>query len=186
MENQRWLTELQDTPIGPLGLGASTTGLARIALFGLAGLARDGWQGHVWSLAEIAAASQQGLPVAVYLADAVQQLGEYFSGRRRVFDLVLDLAGVYPARQAILQACFAIPFGQVRTYGQLAAEIGKPGAAILVGSAMAANPLPLVIPCHRVVGANRHLHGFGAPGGIATKAWLLEMEGHQIVNQKLA
>ena len=102
---------------------------------------------------------------------------EYLRGKRRVFELPLDLEGYTPFAMQIMAACRAIPFGGVRTYCQLAAEVGRPKTARFVGNTMARNPLPLVIPCHRVVGSDGRLHGFAAPGGLATKAWLLKMEG---------
>ena len=87
----------------------------------------------------------------------------------------MDLDSCPPFQQAVLRATARIPRGQVRTYGQLAAQLGKPGAARAVGNALAANPFPLVIPCHRVVRAGGRLGGFG--GGSALKRALLAREG---------
>ena len=88
---------------------------------------------------------------------------------------LLALDSCPPFQQAVLRATARIPRGQVRTYGQIAAQLGNPGAARAVGHALAANPFPLVVPCHRVVRAGGHLGGFG--GGSALKRALLEMEG---------
>ena len=71
----------------------------------------------------------------------------------------------------------AIPYGETRTYGEIAAQIGTPNAPRAVGRANAANPMPLVIPCHRVIGTDGKLHGYGGAGGLKTKQWLLSMEG---------
>jgi methylated-DNA-[protein]-cysteine S-methyltransferase len=107
-----------------------------------------------------------------------QQIKEYVEGRRRVFDLRIDWSFVPSEFQRkALQAVLAIPYGQTRTYGQIAAQIGYPLASRAVGRANATNPMPLVIPCHRVTGSDGRLHGYGGVGGLRTKAWLLKMEG---------
>jgi methylated-DNA-[protein]-cysteine S-methyltransferase len=76
-----------------------------------------------------------------------------------------------------LRAVHAIPYGRLSTYGEIAAQIGNPKSVRAVGRANATNPIPIVIPCHRVIGSDGKLHGYGAPGGLETKAWLLRMEG---------
>jgi methylated-DNA-[protein]-cysteine S-methyltransferase len=185
MGQEYWLAELSSTPIGPIGLAASADGLARISLFGLAGLVKAGWQGSQLGADGPDELGPGAISAAAVLFSALGQLHEYLGGSRRRFDLPLDLSGIPPSRLDMLSLCQAIPYGQVRTYAHLAHLAGHPGAPILVGAAMAANPLPLVIPCHRVIGSDRRLHGFAAPGGISTKAWLLKMEGHQFDGQKL-
>lgn len=107
-------------------------------------------------------------------AAARGQLSEYLAGQRTEFDLPLDLEGVTPFRREALAACAAIPYGETRQYAELAKEIGRRGAARAVGGAMATNPLPLVIPCHRVLRAGGALGGFG--GGLEVKRYLLDME----------
>jgi methylated-DNA-[protein]-cysteine S-methyltransferase len=108
---------------------------------------------------------------------AVEQLGAYFAGERQSFDL--DLAPVGTAFQLrVWQALRSIPYGETRSYGQLAAEIGRPGASRAVGAANGSNPLSIVVPCHRVIGADGSLTGFG--GGLPRKKWLLEMERGQV------
>lgn len=91
-------------------------------------------------------------------------------------EIPLDLRGFTPFRRRVTEACRQIPRGQVRSYQDLAAACGSSAAARAVGSVMRRNPLPLVVPCHRVVGASGKLHGFSAPGGLEMKARLLDLE----------
>ena len=107
------------------------------------------------------------------LARTVAQLGEYFSGQRRQFDLPLGGQGSAFSR-AVWQALLGIPYGQTCTYGQLAAQVGRSRASRAVGRACHLNPLVLVVPCHRVVGADGSLTGYA--GGMAAKAFLLALE----------
>jgi methylated-DNA-[protein]-cysteine S-methyltransferase len=107
------------------------------------------------------------------LAEAVRQLAEYFAGRRRSFSLPLRPAGT-AFQLAVWAALREIPYGRTISYGELARRIGRPAAARAVGAANGANPLPIVVPCHRVIGADRSLTGFG--GGLATKRFLLAHE----------
>lgn len=104
---------------------------------------------------------------------ATEQLGEYLDGQRREFDLSLRLLGTEFQRRA-WAALREIPFGEVRSYGQQAARLQQPGASRAVGRANGQNPISVVVPCHRVVGADGKLTGFG--GGIEAKRWLLELE----------
>ncbi|MBN1450944.1 MAG: methylated-DNA--[protein]-cysteine S-methyltransferase [Anaerolineales bacterium] len=108
---------------------------------------------------------------------ALRQLDEYLRGARKVFDLPIDWALLRPFQRQVLQIVYAIPYGQTRTYGDIAHEIGNPRAARAVGRANAINPMPLVIPCHRVIGSDGKLHGYGGGEGLPTKEWLLKMEG---------
>ena len=104
---------------------------------------------------------------------AARQLDEYFAGKRRRFNLLLRPTGT-PFQLAVLAALRAIPYGETRSYAQIAATIGKPAAVRAVGAANARNPLPVVIPCHRVIGSNGSLTGFG--GGLDAKRRLLALE----------
>src|SRR5512146_3358321 len=114
------------------------------------------------------------------LEAATCQIAEYLDGKRRAFDLPIDWSILSSDFQrSALHAVMAIPYGEIRTYGQVAAQIGYPRASRAMGRANATNPMPLVIPCHRVIGSDGKLHGYGGYGGLKTKRWLLELEGAQ-------
>jgi methylated-DNA-[protein]-cysteine S-methyltransferase len=107
---------------------------------------------------------------------SAELLSRYFAGEQVSFDLPVAMGGFTPFQQRVYRAVMKIPSGEVRSYGDIARMIGQPQAARGVGGAMARNPLPIIIPCHRVVGSSGKLTGYSAPGGIASKSWLLEME----------
>jgi len=109
-----------------------------------------------------------------------RQIADYFAGRPAGFDCPLDLSGVTPFRRRVLEACRRIPHGQCITYGDLARRVGRPRAARAVGGAMAHNPVPLVVPCHRVVASDGSLAGFSAREGIAMKHRMLDLEGVKV------
>lgn len=108
--------------------------------------------------------------------NALRQIAEFLNGKRRDFDMPIDWSVMTPFQTRVLRLTYAIPYGQTRTYGEIAAQIGNPRAARAVGRAQATNPMPLVIPCHRVLGSDGKLHGYGAANGIESKAWLLKLE----------
>ncbi len=152
------------TPLGPITFALSESGLA--------GLAFEGPGLQPW-LARFPAASRRIGGEA--LAAAVRsQLLEYFSGQRRVFDLPLDLSPVSGFQAQVLAAVSQVPFGGTSTYREIAARLGRPCAARAVGGANARNPAPIVVPCHRLVGADGALRGYN--GGLERKAWLLAHE----------
>jgi len=109
------------------------------------------------------------------------QLGEYFERRRQTFDVLLEPHGTAFQKQVWL-ALREIPFGQTASYGQIARRIGMPTASRAVGAANGRNPLPIIVPCHRVIGSNGTLTGFG--GGLQNKALLLSLEGVSIPMQQ--
>lgn len=111
---------------------------------------------------------------APFLRQAALQIEEYFRGIRRQFDLDLKPTGT-PFQLDVLDALATIPYGETRSYGEIATQIGRPGAVRAVGAANGRNPLPIVLPCHRVIGADGSLTGFG--GGLETKRYLLDLEG---------
>ena len=107
------------------------------------------------------------------LADVREQLDEYFAGKRTEFELRLNPHGT-PFQLKVWLALRAIPFGSTASYGQQAARIGDPGSARAVGLANGRNPISIIVPCHRVIGADGSLTGYG--GGMAAKRWLLDHE----------
>jgi methylated-DNA-[protein]-cysteine S-methyltransferase len=153
-----------DSPIGPLYLEASSKGFHKLA-FGSGG-----------KFEKAVAAAPEGdvePAAAVILATAVSQIREYFAGERTDFDLPLDIVGTDFQRR-VWQAIAAIPYAETISYARLASDAGSPGAFRAAGAACGANPIAVVVPCHRVVGSDRSLHGFG--GGLPTKRWLLDHE----------
>jgi methylated-DNA-[protein]-cysteine S-methyltransferase len=111
---------------------------------------------------------------------ALKQLTEYLSGKRTAFDLPIDYSVLTDFQKKVLTTALKIPRGQVLTYGDVARKIGRPRAARAVGQALGSNPMPIVIPCHRVLGSDGSLHGYSGGGGIKTKAWLLQLEGARL------
>ena len=148
-----------DSPVGPLTLVVDDAG----------------------ALAALYTAGQKHLPDAAGLgvrddtiaADAVAQLGEYFAGTRSAFELDLAPQGTDFQRR-VWALLSGIPAGETRTYGQLAAQLGTPTASRAVGGAIGRNPLSIVVPCHRVIGASGALTGYA--GGVERKRWLLHHE----------
>jgi methylated-DNA-[protein]-cysteine S-methyltransferase len=149
------------SPVGALKLIASNRGLAGI-------LWEDDRIARVPHLAD--AVAEKGHPV---LVAAEKQLAEYFAGSRTKFTLPLDFIGA-EFNKKVWQALLTIPYGETRTYGQIAKEIGAPKSSRAVGAANGKNPVSIVAPCHRVIGANGKLTGFA--GGLEVKAFLLKLE----------
>ena len=114
------------------------------------------------------------------VAEAGIEMHEYLLGERHNFTLLIDWSLMRPFQQLVLQATYEIPYGETRTYKEIALQVGRPHASRAVGRAEATNPMPLVIPCHRVIGSDGKLHGYGMGEGLKTKAWLLKMEGAMI------
>jgi methylated-DNA-[protein]-cysteine S-methyltransferase len=168
-----WYTTVQDSPCGPLLCVVDETG-AVVRIDFLAGREpRDPRD-------IVAAIEQRGIEVvedAGRTAEVRRQLAEYFAGERREFALRLAPEGT-PFERSVWDELLAIPFGATRSYGEIAQAIGRPGAARAVGRANGANPIPIVVPCHRVIGADGSLTGFG--GGLAAKSHLLALEGRRL------
>lgn len=158
------------SPIGRLLLTGDGTALTRV-WFPSADVASDGTddERHGWD--EVPEGSRED-PVA--LAAPLAQLQEYFAGERRDFDLELAPEGT-DFQQAVWAALREIPYAETTSYGAIATALGDPGASRAVGAANGSNPIPIIVPCHRVIGADGSLTGFG--GGLARKRWLLEHEG---------
>ncbi len=150
-----------DSPVGRLTLVATDEGLAAIL-----------WETDRSSRVRLSIEAQDdGHPV---LVETERQLREYFAGQRKEFALTLDVAGT-PFQRKVWNALLTIPFGETRSYGEIARQIGNPGAMRAVGAANGRNPVSIVAPCHRVIGSTGKLTGFA--GGIDTKAQLLALEG---------
>jgi len=111
------------------------------------------------------------------------RLRDYFAGRRIQFRVKVDFCGLTLFQRRVLDACAKIPWGRRITYGELARDIGRPTAARAVGAALARNPVPIVIPCHRVVAGDGSLGGFSAEQGVSLKSWLLELESDPLSNR---
>jgi methylated-DNA-[protein]-cysteine S-methyltransferase len=166
-----WIGFLPAAPLGPIGVAVTQSTLYAVAVnpdpaLWPADLTRRG--------VRLTAAAPPPL-----LDAALAQLAAYLAGTRRAFDLPLPWDDLRPFQRAVLQATYALPYGATTTYGALAAQIGQPRAARAVGRAQATNPIPLVIPCHRVLGRDGGLRGYGQDrraGGVTTKAWLLALE----------
>jgi methylated-DNA-[protein]-cysteine S-methyltransferase len=157
--------ELTDSPIGELLVAATTRGVCRIS-FDPEGTELD-WLARAYG----ARVLRSPRPVE----RARRQLDEYFEQKRREFDLSVDLAAVPEFQRLVLEELQRVPYGATNTYGGLAARIGKPRAARAVGGALNRNPVPIVVPCHRIVGASGSLVGYA--GGLARKEQLLALEG---------
>jgi len=159
-----------DSPVGPLYLEASPLGLHKLAFAS---------NPRKYERAAAAAPREDAHPqAAAHLTEAVRQLREYFEGSRRAFELALDLSGT-PFQKRVWQAIAAIPYSRTVSYAQLAAAAGAPAAYRAAGAACGANPVALVVPCHRVVGSDGGLHGFG--GGLPVKRWLLDHEASTVM-----
>jgi methylated-DNA-[protein]-cysteine S-methyltransferase len=157
---------LDDTPVGALLVGVSERGLCRISF--------DPEPDR-----ELELLARQFGPRVLRSPRALDhiraELDEYFAGRRRAFDLELDLRAAPEFHRRVLAELDRVEYGHTTTYGALAAQVGSPRAARAVGTVMNRNPLPIVLPCHRVVGASGSLVGYG--GGLKRKEWLLRLEG---------
>jgi methylated-DNA-[protein]-cysteine S-methyltransferase len=158
-----------DSPVGTMIAAETERGLACLAYEDLHGGADP-------LLERIAAEISPRVLLAPAKLDRVRrELDEYFAGTRKDFDLEIDLALAKPFARRILAATVRIPFGATSTYGEVAAEAGSPGAARAAGGALGSNPIPIVVPCHRVLARNGTLHGY--TGGLHRKQRLLELEG---------
>ncbi len=154
------------SPLGPLYIAASEHGLCSVGF----GVRQADFLGGLDPLAR----TEQSQPALMPIAE---QLQAYFAGARTSFDLPLDLSQLTPFQLSVLQAACRIPPGTVWTYGQVAQAIDKPRASRAVGQALGRNPVPIVIPCHRVVASDGSLGGYSGGGGLDSKRLLLHLEG---------
>ena len=165
-----YFSSLKNTPIGEVWIAGSERGLVAVE----------------WAekRADLLAYLKRRLKFPVEenpkkVTNIAEQLYEYLEGKRQKFDFSIDWSFMRPFQRKALLATYEIPYGQTSTYGEIAESIGHPRAARAIGRAEATNPMPLVIPCHRVLGADGKLRGYG--GGLDIKKWLLKMEGAVLV-----
>jgi O-6-methylguanine DNA methyltransferase len=183
------------TPIGPLSIEATDRGISRLdfvrdleaapAVTPSATRKRGLGKPHLEVSLPTAGPSspweRDGVrPADFLIATAATQLDEYFAGERRSFDLPFDLRGT-PFQLRVWQAIAAIPYGETVSYADVALAAGNPNAYRAAGTACGANRIVILIPCHRVIGSDRGLHGFG--GGLGTKVWLLRHEKAPIASR---
>ncbi len=167
-----WIGSISSARLGTVWAAASVQGLTTVE-FGVSRKAFESTVRHQLKR-EVADAAGKGRDIAEL---AACQMEEYLKLDRRSFGIPIDWSVLSSDFQRLaLRAVMAIPYGETRTYGQIAAQIGYPDAPRAVGRANATNPMPLVIPCHRVIGSDGKLHGYGGAGGLKTKRWLLDME----------
>jgi methylated-DNA-[protein]-cysteine S-methyltransferase len=161
-----YLGELNKTPLGDLRIAASALGLVAVE----------------WAESQLELfAYLQRLKSPVesnqkMIQPYAKELAEYLKGKRRDFTFAIDWATLKPFQLKTLKTVYAIPYGETKTYADIAMEIGHPNAYRAVGRANATNPMPLVIPCHRILGKDGKLHGYGGGDGLPTKEWLLKLE----------
>lgn len=166
-DDEMLATALLDTPIGRLRIAATEAGLAAVLFPNQKDVSFPAREG--------------GAKARAHLDKAVKALDKYFKGKKKDFS-GLTLAPSGTAFQlSVWRALAAIPYGETRSYADIARAIGNPKGMRAVGLANGKNPIPIIVPCHRVIGADGSLTGFG--GGLPTKKWLLEFEG--IVNPRL-
>lgn len=158
-----WYT-LIPSPVGELTLVASDKGLTAIL-----------WEGDSPDRVKLGTmAADADHPV---LVEAAKQIGEYFAGTRKTFDVPLDFQGT-EFQKSVWAALLTIPFGETRSYAEIARQVGRPTAFRAVGAANGKNPISIIAPCHRVIGTNGTLTGFA--GGLEAKALLLGIEGRAL------
>lgn len=162
-----YLGELNDTPLGDFRLAASDLGLVAVE-----------WADSQLEFdAYLAKLKRPVEPNQRKITPYAKELKEYLNGRRTAFTIPIDWTFFTPFQREALQAVYRIPYGETRTYIDIAREIDRPHAYRAVGAANAMNPMPIIVPCHRVLGVDGKLHGYGGGDGLPTKEWLLKLEG---------
>ena len=162
-----YLGELNNTPLGDLCIAASDLGLLAVE-----------WADSQLELnAYLLRLKRPVEPNQKKVQTYAKELSDFLKGTRRNFTIPIDWSALRPFQLKMLKVVFEIPYGETRTYAEVAAQIEHPHAYRAVGRANATNPMPLVIPCHRVIGKDGKLHGYGGGDGLPTKEWLLKMEG---------
>ena len=161
--------KFMDSPVGKLKLVAGREGLVAVL-----------WGRDKPSQADVELGEMRLDDGNRILVETERQLNEYFAGKRREFDLRLEMRGT-PFQKSVWEALLGIPYGETRSYGEIAKQIGRPSASRAVGAANGQNPIPIVVPCHRVIGSTGKLTGFG--GGLDVKEKLLGLESQEMPGQ---
>jgi methylated-DNA-[protein]-cysteine S-methyltransferase len=164
---------LTTTPVGPISFYAGNHGLLRVAFSSLKSLRTQ----------EEYLQTEPSLSGLETIGVLLTELNEFLFGIRKAFTITIDWGVVNGFQREVLELTTRIPFGEVATYGGIAQRLGRPGAARAVGMTLGNNPMPIVIPCHRIIGADGALRGY--LNGQHTKAFLLGLEGHKIENGKV-
>jgi methylated-DNA-[protein]-cysteine S-methyltransferase len=165
--NMAYSYKMMDSPVGKLKLITSGTGLAAIL-----------WENDDPKRVRLSPLAED--PENPILLETECQLGEYFAGKLTAFTVPLDFKGT-EFQKSVWKALLTIPFGETRSYGQIAKQIGRPAASRAVGAANGKNPISIIAPCHRVIGSNGELTGFA--GGLAAKERLLGIESGKLAAQ---
>lgn len=165
--------ELSQSPLGPISVAAGNQGLMAISYQPLGDLKQKFED----------ADQEPALASFSMISTFIKVLYEYINGKRKVFSTAIEWNMFRGFQKDVLQVVYDIPYGSLRTYGEIAKELGTPKAARAIGAALGANPLPILIPCHRVIGSDHHLRGYS--GGLQRKAFLLKLEGHRIKNERI-
>ena len=166
--NERALAygEINHPYLGSIAIFASPVGIVQVKLLGSAAI-------HFGNRPK-----NDTLEACLIISKAVSELGQYLAGNlAQPFQTPIDWSGVTQFQKEVLERVTMIPYGSTCTYGDIARQVDRPHGARAVGHALAMNPFLIFIPCHRVLGKNHRLHGYAAPDGIQTKAWLLNLEG---------
>ena len=165
--------ELTETPLGPISFYAGDRGLQRLSFSSLKMLKQN----------ENLSTEHPSLFGLETIGFLLTELNEFLYGIRNTFSVKIDWEVLSRFQHEVLAYTSDIPYGQIRTYGEIAEALGKTGGARAVGRALGDNPIPIVIPCHRVIGADGVLRGY--QGGIKAKAFLLNLENHEFQNGKI-
>ena len=159
-----YIARTSQTPLGCVEVRAGNYGLLNVFLFG---------KNPPFKAEELLPAADDPAMIAL------TQIKEYMNGKRREFDLTIDWMFIKGFQYDVLKYTLDVPYGETITYNKIAEELVNPLASRAVGGALAKNPIPIVIPCHRVIAKDGKLTGFSAADGIRAKKWLLELEGHK-------
>ena len=167
--------KLENTPVGAIWVAANEEGLVAVSLW-------DDEQRFIDYVTRLVGeAPDISVAPGPLVTAALAELDAYFRGELHEFTSPIDWSIMRTFQQKALRLVCAVPYGQTTSYGAIAEQLGQPGASRAVGRANATNPIPIIIPCHRILGSDGKLHGYGARGGIETKAQLLRMEGSWLV-----